>query len=110
MTKREFMRSTPNDVYLFLEQNQKRIEAEQKQRAELIDHQAWLTGAYVQRAVASVMSKRAKYPKEPFTQKKPSKMVAHEHMTAEEKQTMIDQLFSNLDEMKGKFEASHVST
>lgn len=28
--------------------------------------QAWLTGRYVAEAVASVLSKKAKYPKEPY--------------------------------------------
>lgn len=110
MHKREFMHCTPNDLYLFFEQKQKRMNDEQKMQADIMDHQAWLTGVYIQRAVASVMNKKSKYPSEPFSQKKSRRMVATEDMTDSEKRVMIDQLFANLEEMQRTFEISQKRT
>ena len=35
-------------------------------RQKRTNGEAWMLGAYVQRAVASVLDKKSKYPKEPF--------------------------------------------
>ena len=41
--------------------------------------QAWLTGRYVAEAVASVLSKKAKYPKEPYELHKKGKAGSEVH-------------------------------
>lgn len=42
-------------------------------RQKRTNGEAWMLGAYIQRAVASVLDKKAKYPKEPFEIDEPVK-------------------------------------
>ena len=37
-----------------------------REKSDMNNFQAWLTGRYVAEAVASVLSRKAKYPKEPY--------------------------------------------
>ena len=36
------------------------------QKSKLIDYQSWVSGAYVQIAIASALSSKVSYPKKPF--------------------------------------------
>lgn len=108
MTKQEYFHSTPNDVYTRIEVAVKEIEQKQKAESQMVDYTAWLHGLYVQYAVASIMSKRAKYPKKPFSQKETGKIVVTEDMSDEQKAEITNILFANLEEMQGKFEAHKV--
>lgn len=42
-------------------------------RQKRTNGEAWMLGAYIQRAVASVLDKKSKYPKEPFEIEEPKK-------------------------------------
>lgn len=108
MTKRDFFHSTPNDVWLFLREHNKRARAEAQAEAEKIEYTAWLNGVYIQRAVASVLSKKAKYPKQPLgKEEEPSEIICTEDMTAEEKKRATDLFFGNLMQMKRDFERTN---
>ena len=98
----------PNDVYTRIELAVKDIEDKHKAQYELMDYTAWLQGLYIQRAVASVMSKRARYPKEPFSQKQSTHIVCTEDMSDDEKMRITNMLFMNLEEMQSRFEANKV--
>ena len=41
-------------------------------RQKRTNGEAWMLGAYIQHAVASVLDKKAKYPKEPFAIDEPN--------------------------------------
>lgn len=104
MSKDTFFHSTPADIDIFIEEHDKRIEAEQKIQFERMKYAAWLNGLYVQNAVASVMSKKAKYPKKPYGEKDDETIVCTEDMSAEQKEAVINLLFGNLEEMQHDFE------
>ena len=50
-------------------------------RQKRTNSEAWMLGAYVQHAVASVLDKKAKYPKQPFEIEEPAK---HGALTAKQ--------------------------
>lgn len=107
MSKKEFFHSTPSDIYLFLEEKNKDREDSLKRESEVINYTAWLHGLYVANAVASVMSKRSKYPKHPLDGEDNSykdEIVAREDMSDEEKAYLTEIFFSNLTEMQNNFE------
>lgn len=109
MTKHDFFHSTPNDVWTFLQEYDKRIRAEAKARFEQIEYAAWMNGLYVQRAVASVLSKKAKYPKRPLSEEntEPTEIICTEDMSEEEKKRATDLLFGNLTQMQRDFEKAN---
>ena len=47
----------------------KLYEEKYKRDVDRMDQDAWLSGLYVSRAIASCFSKNAKYPKKPYTYK-----------------------------------------
>lgn len=107
MSKKEFFHSTPSDIYLFLEEKNRDKEEALKRESEVINYTAWLHGLYVANAVASVMSKKSKYPKHPLGDKDNSnkdEIVAREDMSDEEKAYLTEVFFSNLTEMQNNFE------
>lgn len=110
MTKRDFFHSTPTDVWLFLREHNKRVRAEAEAEAEKIEYAAWLNGLYIQRAVASVLSKKAKYPKKPFGKEDAEQLteiICTEDMTEEEKKRATDLFFGNLAQMQRDFEKAN---
>ena len=106
MSKYTYLHSTPNDVDIYIEEFDKRTKAEAEIAFERMKYSAWLSGLYVQNAVASVMSKRAKYPKKPYGEEDSNTIVCTEDMTEEEKQLAAEMLFQNLQEMQNSFERS----
>lgn len=111
MTKQQYFHSTPNDVYMVLDAKRQEIEADAKTRAEIIQYQAWLNGVYVRSAVASVLSKKAKYPKNPIERKgdkiETDEIVATEDMPEAEKQRARELFIQNLFELQTEFEKTH---
>lgn len=106
MTKHEYMHSTPNDVDIFLQ-----VKSDDERRSgDLVNYEAWLHGVYVARAVASVMSKKSKYPKKPISDKdnvQPDSIVATEDMSEEEKEQARKIFLGNLLEMQSDFNRTH---
>ena len=81
-----------------------------KIRQEEINRTAWLNGLYIQRAVASVLSKKAKYPKKPFGKEDADQLteiICTEDMTEEEKKRATDLFFGNLAQMQRDFEKAN---
>ena len=110
MRKYDFMHSTPFDVELFISEYDKRKKSETEVFFERMKYTAWLNGVYIRMAVASVLSKRAKYPKEPPGTEEESNgnhIVAREDMSESEKTELTKLLFSNLEEMQKDFERTN---
>lgn len=106
MTKREYMHSTPHDVDLFLQVKSD----DEKQKGEIMNYTAWLNGLYVARAVASVMSKKSKYPKKPISDKDSEfvdSIVVTEDMSEEAKEQTRQLFLGNLLEMQNDFNRTH---
>ena len=106
MTKHEYMHSTPHDVDLFLQVKSD----EEKQKGEIMNYTAWLNGLYVARAVASVMSKKSKYPKKPISDKDSEfvdSIVVTEDMSEEAKEQTRQLFLGNLLEMQNDFNRTH---
>lgn len=100
MTKKEFFHSTPNDIDIFIDQYDKMKKREMEISFENMKYTAWLSGLYVRAAVASVMSKKSKYPKKPFGEEQQIQHIeVTEDMSEEEKQKARDQLANNLMEL-----------
>lgn len=100
MTKKEFFHSTPNDIDIFIDQYDKMKKREMEMAFENMKYTAWLSGLYVRAAVASVMSKKAKYPKKPFGEEQQIQHIeVTEDMSEEEKQKAREQLANNLTEL-----------
>lgn len=97
MSKKEFFHSTPNDIDVFIDQYDKLKKHEAEADFERMKYSAWLTGLYVRTAVASVLSKKAKYPKQPFGEEQQIQHIeVTEDMSEEEKEKAREQLASNL--------------
>lgn len=110
MRKYDFMHSTPSDVDLFITEYDKRVKRETEATFEKMKYTAWLNGVYIRMAVASVLSKRAKYPKEPpgiEEEDNGNHIVARENMSESEKTELTKLLFSNLEEMQKDFERTN---
>ena len=106
MTKHEYMHSTPHDVDLFLQVKSD----DEKQKADIMNYTAWLNGLYVVRAVASVMSKKSKYPKRPISDKDSEfvdSIVVTEDMSEEAKEQTRQLFLGNLLEMQNDFNRTH---
>ena len=74
MNKREFLHSTPNDIQLRVEI----ANEEKEEKVRFMEHQSWLNGLYVQRAILSAVDgKKNKYPEDPVkTHVKDTKQIA----------------------------------
>ena len=104
------MHSTPSDVELFIREYDKRLKREAEVSFEHMKYAAWLNGIYVRIAVASVLSRKAKYPKEPpGMEDNKEEIIANENMSEEEKTKLTKMLFSNLEEMQKDFERTKQS-
>lgn len=107
MSKHDFFHGTPHDIEVFINQYDKRVRAEIDAEFERMKYNAWLNGLYVRSAVASCLSRKAKYPKEPYTEKDTNEViVATEDMSDEVKAELTTKFFDNLFEMQRKFEGS----
>ena len=109
MTKQQYMHLTPRDVEMFLDEKMK----QEKDAADHINYTAWLNGLYVLRAVAAVMSKKSKYPKQPLTGddsiSMPDVIVATDEMSDEDKEATRQIFLGNLLEMQNNFNRTHKS-
>lgn len=75
--------------------------AERKKKEwESLEYQAWISGYYVMRGVAHIMSKKNKYPDNPL--KVEEVVVEDMELTEEEKEFYTDKLFGKLMAMKEK--------
>lgn len=100
MSKRQFFHSTPNDIDLFITQHDEERRDVLKAEAEKIQYTAWLNGAYIRLAVASVLSKKSKYPKKPpGEQEQVQHIEVTEDMSEEEKNDALEKLTKNLEEL-----------
>ena len=105
MTKHDFFHGTPKDVEVFITSFDKRIKTEAEATFERMKYTAWLNGMYVRIAVASCLSKKAKYPKQPYGEEEQKDViVATEDMTEEQKAEATTLFFNNLFEMQNDFE------
>ena len=97
MSKKEFFHSTPNDIDVFIDQYDKLKKHEAEADFERMKYSAWLTGLYVRTAVASVLSKKAKYPKQPFGEEQQIQHIeVTEDMSEEEKQKAREEFTKNM--------------
>lgn len=66
MSKHDFLHCTIKEFQLRLKAWRKQKEDEINQNGKFIEYQAWIFGAYVQIAVASMISNKVSYPQKPF--------------------------------------------
>lgn len=90
---------------MFITSFDKRMKTEAEANFERMKYTAWLNGMYVRIAVASCLSKKAKYPKQPYGEdEQKDVIVATEDMSEEEKAEATTLFFNNLFEMQNDFE------
>lgn len=106
MSKYEYFHSTPNDVQLYIDVMAKKEKERRDMEIDLLDYRAWLHGLYVARAVASVMSKHARYPREPLSKENSEHIIATEDMPEEQKEELRQMFLGSLVDMQSKFEAN----
>lgn len=107
MSKQSFFHGTPNDISIYIEEYDKRVKAETEAQYERLKYGSWLQGLYIRSAVASVLSKRAKYPKRPYGEEDNNgngEINCTEDMSEEQKQDALNRFFGNLEEMQKQFE------
>lgn len=80
MSRKEFLRSTPADLRIRIQQFEKarkeEIHAQIQTQVELLEYQSWLSGLYVKMGVSSALfPKKSKYPEKPITAKKKNRQV-----------------------------------
>ena len=102
------MHGTPHDIELFIDFYDKRVKSEAEASFERMKYASWLNGLYVRLAVASVFSKKGKYPKEPYGNE--DHIEAREDMSDEEKEQLTQMFFDNLFEMQDSFNNSKKAT
>lgn len=107
MSKHDFFHSTPNDIEIFMEEYDKRYKTEAEIAFDRMRYSAWLAGLYVQQAVASVLSKRAKYPTKPYGDEDNKVIEATEDMSEEQKDVARKALLESLLSMQDSFNKSH---
>lgn len=112
MSKHDFMHGTPHDIELFIDFYDKRVKSEAEASFERMKYASWLNGLYVRLAVASVFSKKGKYPKEPYGNENATQdhIEAREDMSDEEKEQLTQMFFDNLLEMQDSFNNSKKAT
>lgn len=96
MTEKEFRHSTMRDINLRL----KAYKQEKEYKEKEIEYKSWLTGFYVQCAISSCFSKKAKYPENPLKQKV---VVENMDLTEEEKERYRREFLERLQRMEKKF-------
>lgn len=69
MSRKEFLRSTIKDLKVRIHEFNKAEHDKAEMQVKLVEYQSWLSGLYVQAAVASALSSKAKYPEKPITEK-----------------------------------------
>lgn len=96
MTEHEFLHSTLREINLRL----KKFKEEKEYRQKEIEYQCWLTGAYVQMAIGSCLSKKVKYPENPLEEKVVSEEV---ELTEEKADFYRKEFLKRLQRMKKRF-------
>ena len=100
MSKREFFHSTPHDLEVFINETDRLKKMETEMEMEKVKYVAWLNGVYVQRAVASVLSKKSKYPKQPLGSEEEHRFIeVTNDMPEDEKDEALELLTDNLKEL-----------
>ena len=81
MTKKTFFHSTLRDVKLYIDA----FYMEKDYQSKCIEHQSWLTGAYVMNAAVAAFNKKTKYPENPLLENaKTIKEIAKNNNKSEE--------------------------
>ena len=98
MTKHDFFHSTPNDIEIFLNAWEERTKGEVEANFERMKYSSWLTGLYVQNAIASCFSKKCKYPRRPYgdNEVEDVEIVTKEEMTQSEVIDATETFFDRL--------------
>lgn len=78
--------------------------------SERMNYSSWLTGLYIQSAVASVLSNKARYPDKPYGTKDTDAIEVTEDMTDEEKSLARQALLDSLLGMQEQFNQTHMKT
>lgn len=99
MTEKEFRHATMTEINFRL----KRYKEEKEYHAKEIEYQSWLTGLYVQNAIASCFGKKAKYPKNPLEEKQ---VVEDIELTESQADFYREQFLKRLQRMENKFNKS----
>lgn len=96
MTEYEFRHSTLSEINLRL----KKFKEEKEYRQKELEYHSWLTGAYVQMAISSCLSKKVKYPENPLEEK----IISEEIEVSEEKADFYRKEFlKRLQRMEKRF-------
>lgn len=96
MTESEFRHSTLSQINMRL----RRYKKEKEYHAKEIEYQSWLTGLYVQNAIASCFDKKAKYPKNPLEEQE---VVQDMDLTEDQADFYREQFLKRLQRMETKF-------
>lgn len=100
MTEHQFRHSTLSEINLRL----KKFKEEKEYRQKEIEYHSWLTGAYVQKAIGSCLSKKIKYPENPLEEK----VISEEIELTEEKADFYRKEFlKRLQRMEKRFNNSN---
>lgn len=100
MTENQFRHSTLSEINLRL----KKFKEEKEYRQKEIEYHSWLTGAYVQKAIGSCLSKKIKYPENPLEEK----VISEEIELTEEKADFYRKEFlKRLQRMEKRFNNSN---
>lgn len=101
---------TLNPKYMYMYQEE--YIREKKEQMKMLDISAYYQGIYVQQAIASCFSKRAKYPEKPLLlqkQMKEKEIEQEKELTEEQKIEYQKQLLMQLQIMQSNFETSNKS-
>lgn len=96
MAEKEFRHATMAEI----NSRFKKYKEEKEYRAKEIEYQSWLTGLYVQNAIASCFDKKTKYPKNPLEEKE---VVEDMQLTESQADFYRDQFLKRLQRMENKF-------
>lgn len=100
MTEHQFRHSTLSEINLRL----KKFKEEKEYRQKEIEYHSWLTGAYVQKAIGSCLSKKIKYPENPLEEN----VISEEIELTEEKADFYRKEFlKRLQRMEKRFNNSN---
>lgn len=96
MSEKEFLHSTLKEIEIRIKQYKK----EKEYHAKELEYQAWLTGLYVQNAIASCFDKKSKYPKNPLEEETTLQDI---ELTEDQADFYRDQFLKRLQRMEKKF-------
>lgn len=86
-----FWNINPRIINIYQEEYRRRIEEQQR----LMDYEAWLRGQYQMASIGAALSKKCKYPKQPFSMQEKEKGLSEE-----------EQFLLWVDEFNQKFDDS----